>query len=42
MRIAVNASTKISGDPKVGDRVEVFGEMDRNTVIVATSISKLP
>jgi hypothetical protein len=42
MPILINANTKISGDPKVGDRVEIFGEMVNNAPIVATSITKLP
>jgi hypothetical protein len=39
--VLVNASTKISDDPKVGDRVEIVGDVTANG-IVASSISKAP
>ena len=39
--VQVNANTKIIGDPKVGDRVEVIGSMAMHGQIVATSIIKL-
>jgi len=39
--VLVNASTKIAGDPKVGDRVEIVGDVTFNG-IVASSITKVP
>ena len=40
-RVEVNAHTKIAGDPKVGDRVEVVGTMGHGSM-VASSITKVP
>ncbi|MEK6371560.1 MAG: DUF5666 domain-containing protein [Acidobacteriota bacterium] len=39
--VEVNASTKIIGDPKVGDRVEVVGTIGKSS-FVASSITRTP
>jgi len=39
--VEVNASTKIVGDPKVGDHVEVSGKMTTSGLL-ATSITRIP
>src|SRR6185503_18347519 len=38
--IIVNAQTKIIGDPKVGDSVEILANVDRSNQYVAVSIMK--
>lgn len=39
--VIVNAQTMISGDPRVGDRVQVVGKREQNGTITAISINKV-